>query len=59
MKTYYVMYNVGKAKYLLNYHDGVKTHKDGSKFNDIEIFSNKKKLEKKIKELKGEGYEKI
>lgn len=49
--NYYVMQNVGSVKYLLNYHDGVKTHDDGSKFYDIECFKNKKKLNARINEL--------
>lgn len=53
---YYVMYNVGKAKYLLNTHNGVDTHNDGSQFFGCEIFKNKKKLQARINELKGEGY---
>jgi len=55
-KNYYVMYNVGKAKYLLNTHNGVDTHNDGSPFFGCEIFKNKKKLQARINELKGEGY---
>ena len=55
-KNYYIMYNVGKAKYLLNTHNGVDTHKDGSPFYGCEIFKNKKKLQARINELKGEGY---
>jgi len=49
---YNIMYNVGKAKYLLNYYTG-KTHKDGSKFFDIAIFKNKEKLNEFIDNLKG------
>jgi hypothetical protein len=56
VKDYNLMYNVGKAKYVINYHDGVSTHKDGSKFYDIAIFSNKKEFENKIKELEKLGY---
>ena len=56
-KNYYWQQNVGRAKYLLNFHDGVSTHKDGSEFYDLRIFSNKKKMEKFIKELVGNGYE--
>lgn len=55
-KNYYIMYNVGKAKYLLNTHNGVDTHKDGSPFYGCEIFKNKKKLQARIAELKKEGY---
>jgi len=43
--NYYVMYNVGTVKYLVNYYDGVQTHKDGSPFYKIETFKNKKKNE--------------
>jgi hypothetical protein len=50
------MHRIGMAKYVVNYHDGVQTHKDGSPFFGIEIFSNKKKLNKFITQLKKEGY---
>lgn len=56
MKFYNTMYGVGKAKYLVNYHDGVKTHNDGSPFFDVTIFKNKIKLAKFIKELKLNGF---
>ena len=55
-KVYYTMQNIGKCRYVLNYHDGVKTHKDGSKFFDIHIFSNKKYLQKFINNLKKNNY---
>ncbi len=55
-KNYYIMQNVGKARYLLNDHDGVSTHKDGSPFYGCEIFSNKKKLAARVKELRAQGY---
>lgn len=55
-KVYYVMQNVGTVKYLLNFHDGVKTHKDGSPFFDIATFKNKKLLNNRVKELHKEGY---
>ena len=55
-KTYYIMYNVGKIKYLVNFNNGAECHKDGSKFYDIETFSNKKKMNKFIKLLKQDGY---
>ena len=51
-----VMYNVGKVKYLISYHDGEKTHKDGSPFFDIHTESNKKRHEAKIEELEAKGY---
>jgi hypothetical protein len=56
MKKYRIMYNVGKVKYLVNYHDGTKFHKDGSEFFDIATFSNKRKFIKFVKELNELGY---
>jgi hypothetical protein len=55
-KKYNTQINVGKVKYLVNYHDGKKTHKDGSPFFDIETFKNKKLFFDFIKELKKQGY---
>ena len=57
MKHYYIMYNVGKCKYLVNHSAGTKFNKDGSEFWDIEIFSNKRKMESYIAKLKLLGYE--
>lgn len=50
------MYGVGTAKYLLCFHDGEKTHADGSPFFDVNIFRNKRKLTARVKELEGQGY---
>ena len=55
-KFYYIQKNIGKSKYILNYYDGIQTHKDGSPFFDIKIFSNIRELNKKIKELRKSGY---
>lgn len=56
-KEYYnVQMNIGKAKYVVNFHDGVQTHNDGSKFFDIRIFSNKKKMEAFLMQLSKQGY---
>lgn len=43
MKHFNILYNVGSSKYVVNYHDGLKTHKDGSEFYDIALFDNKRK----------------
>ena len=43
MKRFYTQDNVGHIKYLVNYHDGVKKHLDGSDFFDIKTFRNKAK----------------
>ena len=55
-KDYNVMYNVGKVKYLVNFHDGVKKYDDGSAFYDIRSFKNKRDLNEFISKLKQEGY---
>jgi ferritin len=55
-KDYNIMENVGRSRYVVNYHDGEKTHKDGSAFYDVKIFGNKVDLEKFEKELKRKGY---
>ena len=56
MKTFYQQDNIGRVKYTINYHDGNKKHKDGSKFFDIKTFKNKKDLETFKKELIKKGY---
>lgn len=56
MKVFYPNYNVGEAKYVVNHHDGVKTHKDGSPFYDIALFSNMRKFENFMKGLIKKGY---
>ena len=56
MKTYNTMQNIGRAKYVINFHNGVKQHEDGSRFFDIHIFKNKKLFTKAINKLKKEGY---
>ena len=55
-KEYYWTMNVGKAKYLVHFHDGVSTHKDGSEFYDMEIFRNRPDMEAFITELVKKGY---
>jgi len=55
-RTYNVQYNIGKAKYVVNFYDGVRTHKDGSKFYDMRILKNKKDLKKFFCKLRDEGY---
>jgi hypothetical protein len=51
-----IQYNIGKAKYVVNYHDGQKTHQDGSAFYDIAIFRNKRKFEAFVRGLRKTGY---
>ena len=56
MKSFNLMTNIGSAKYVVNHHDGVKTHADGRPFFDSEIFRNKKKLKAFMDELGEKGY---
>jgi len=55
-KEFNIQQNVGKAKYVVNFNDGIKTHKDGSKFFDIRIFKSKKALNSFVDNLKKQGY---
>jgi len=52
---FFIQYNVGKSKYVVNHHDGQKTHRDGSPFFDVAIFSNKRKFNAFVKELRNGG----
>ena len=56
MKKFHTKSNIGKAKYLVSFHDGIKTHPDGSEFFDAKIFKNKKKLKIFTDNLKNNGY---
>ena len=56
MKVFNEQMNIGKAKYVVNFHDGIKQHNDGSPFFDIKIFKNKKKKFTFIKSLEEQGY---
>lgn len=47
---YYEQQNIGKAKYVVNYHT-VKTHKDGSEFYEIRIFSNRRAKDRFVTSL--------
>jgi len=55
-KRYSEMSNVGTAKYIVNFHDGIKKHSDGSDFFDIRIFKNKEEKNKFINDLEEKGY---
>ena len=56
MKIYYTQENIGKVRYVVNFYDGIKKHKDGSPFFDIHTSHNKKDRDKFIKELIEDGY---
>jgi hypothetical protein len=55
-KTFMVRMNIGKSKYVVMYHNGIKKHGDNSEFYDIAIFKNKKELNDFIKYLRRIGY---
>ena len=55
-KVYDVYTGVGKSKYAVFYHDGIKTHQDGSPFDDLRLFKNKTELKKFINSLIKDGY---
>ena len=55
-KRFYETYNVGRSKYVVSFHDGLKKHNDGSDFFGARIFKNKKDLEAFKKELLSNGY---
>jgi len=55
-KLYKTMTNIGSTKYFVSFHDGKKTHKDGSPFFDGRGFSDKKKFTKFVHGLEKEGY---
>lgn len=56
MKRFNTKMNIGKARYVVNFHDGVKTHRDGSAFYDIAIFGNKRKRDAFLKSLRLDGF---
>lgn len=55
-KAYRIGHNVGKARYTVSSHDGVKTHKDGSPFYDIEVFGSRKGRDAYVDSLHKQGY---
>ena len=55
-KVFNIQYNVGKAKYVVNYHNGFTKHEDGSPFFDIATFANKEKFEVFKQSLLTKGY---
>lgn len=57
MKLFNVMESIGCARYVVNFHDGLKKHKDGSLFFDVKIFNKKKELKAFVEKLKSEGYQ--
>jgi hypothetical protein len=56
MKTFYLNAKIGKAKYVVSFHDGIKKHSDGSEFFDIAIFKSVKTLNAFIENLIDNDY---
>ena len=56
MKRYNIQENIGSSKYVVNFHDGVKAHGDGSAFFDVRIFSSRVKMDSFVRSLVGDGY---
>lgn len=56
MKKYTVNFNIGKVKYLVNFHNGAEFYKDNSEFYNIKTFKNKNKMNNFIKELESNNY---
>jgi hypothetical protein len=56
MKRFYIQNNIGKAKYVVCFHDGIQKHSDGSDFYGIAIYKNKIKMEKICLEVLDNGY---
>jgi len=54
-KFYNTMY-MHRGCWVVNSHDGVKAHPDGSSFYDIHLSSNEREHRRYIKELKKERY---
>jgi len=57
MKRFYVQQNIGKAKYVVNFHDGEKKHKDGSDFFDVRLFKNFPSMITFCASLTADGYD--
>jgi len=59
MKKYFIQNNIGRAKYVVSHHDGVKLHNDKSPFFDVAIFNSKRNMEAFTTKLKAAGYVEI
>ena len=55
-KQYYVQERVGKARYVLNHHDGETTNPDGSPAWGLSTYRSKRGLQAAIKILRKQGY---
>lgn len=55
-KSFRVQERIGRARHVVTFHDGVKTHADFSPFFDMQICGNKRARQKFVKELTAAGY---
>jgi hypothetical protein len=55
-KRFNVQANIGKARHVVNFHDGKKRHPDGSDFFDIEIFKSIRLRDRFVRGLRRDGY---
>ena len=56
MKTFTEQDGIGRARYTVSFHDGEKTHGDGSPFYDLRIFSRRDKRDGFVRQLRADGY---
>ena len=56
MKRFNYIQNIGKCRHVINFHDGEKTHADGSPFYDVRIFGSKRTAHKFMRDLVANGY---
>jgi hypothetical protein len=56
MKTFNVQQNIGNARHVVNFHDGVKTYPDNSPFFDVRIFGRKAEANRFAWDLEKAGY---
>lgn len=55
-RTFRYQQNIGKARHVVSYHDGQKTHRDGSAFFDMAVFSRKTEAQRYVRTLREAGY---
>jgi len=55
-KCYRLQYRIGRARYVVSYHDGRKRHADGSPFYDLRIFANNRVCTQFVRALQADGY---
>ena len=55
-RNYTTMERVGTARYVVNFHDGHKTHADSSPFYDVKIFSSAVARDRFLARLREAGY---